>query len=72
MNLRTSSRLATPNGRSMADARSDAERVITEALVIHFGDSYRTLAATDAERAVAALEAHPQVLWRLAHPERYR
>jgi hypothetical protein len=56
----------------VSTAREDAERVVTEALVAHFGDSYRSLAVTDAERAVAALEAHPKVLWRLAHPERFR
>lgn len=56
----------------MSAAREDAERVITDALAEHFSESYRTLARTDARLAVAALEAHPQVLLRLAHPERYR
>lgn len=54
----------------MGEARADAERVVAEALAEHVASE--RLAETLAATAVAALDEHPQIVLRLAHPERYR
>jgi hypothetical protein len=54
----------------VADAQAAAEALVADALAEHV--SSERLAAAMAQTAVRALTDRPDVMLRLAHPERYR